>query len=270
MKNPRHRPLNWKGKLFVVWCFMIIPTFFIAWPWAFVMMFVMLGIMDSRKVDFNKPILHYCLYYEPKKDTIGYRLAQICAPRFYLKKSFGRGSWCLHNPLWRFKSVRSFYRSRTGQQDYKLHRACIDFIEEYATTQLGKTALEFVSALGCQPDRLKDLRSWAHIKHRISLEEVIVDGPMLLKRVSKGEIKRAERDLQRAIDDANRFPSRARQVILQGTQQALDDLRDRPRYENGRIEHYIKIAYYDYPGFNKSEIRKKFIEDWNPQGLGMR
>ena len=130
--------------------------------------------------------------------------------------------------------------------------------------------LEFVSALGCQPDRLKDLRSWAHIKHRISLEEVIVDGPMLLKRVSKGEIKRAERDLQRAIDDANRFPSRARQVILQGTQQALDDLRDRPRYENGRIEHYIKIAYYDYPGFNKSEIRKKFIEDWNPQGLGMR
>lgn len=266
MKNPRIRSLNWKGKIWLVLAFSFIPMMFISWPLA-IIIFV---LCMSWTTNIEKPILHYRLYLTPKKDTIGYRLAQICAPWFYLKKPFSRGSWQLHNPLWSFESVRYFYRSRTGEQDHKLYRAYVDFIEEYATTQLGKTGWEFVNTLGDQPDRLKDVRSWACKKYRISLEEVIVGGPMLLKRVSKGEIKRAERELQNVIDRYKRFPTRASQEILKWKQGALDDLRDRPRYENGWTEHYIKIAYYDYPGFTKDEIRKKFIQDWNPQGLGMR
>lgn len=266
MKNPRYQPLNWKGKIFVILCLLLLPVFWLAWPWAIVIGVLAIWIVEG---EIQKPILHYRLYLTPKKDTIGYRLAQICAPWFYLKKPFGRGSWCFTNPLWSFESVRYFYRSHTGR-DKALADACADFLEEYATTQLGKTAYQFFSALGCQPDRLKDVRSWAYKKYKINFNEVIVEGTVLLEPPSPKEIEDAERKLQRAIDDANRFPSRARQMILEGIQQDFDDLQYRPRYQNDRIEHYFEIAYYDYPGFTKSEIRKKFIEDWNPQGLGMK
>lgn len=193
-------------------------------------------------------------------------IVELCAPWWIVPFTKAR---TVRNPLHNLDVVACFYHNATGDRctDWKMTGALVNFINHYAQTQLGKTGLEFVENTSDNPHRFDDVKTWAQQKYNIKFNEVMEDGTVLLEAPSSKEMIAAEKSLRDAIDDANRFPSRARQVILQGTQQALDDLRDRPRYETTRVKHYIEIAYYDHPELTKSEIRKKLIEDWNPQGL---
>ena len=188
-------------------------------------------------------------------------IVELCAPWWIVPFTKAR---TVRNPLHNLDVVACFYHDATGDRctDWRMAGALVNFINHYAQTQLGKTGLEFVDNTSTNPHRLDDVKTWAQQKYNIKFNEVMEDGTVLLEAPSSKEMIAAEKSLRDAVITAHKFPSHANNERKALFHTALEDLRDRPRYETTRIKHYIEIAYYDHPELTKSKIRRKFIDDW--------
>ncbi len=188
-------------------------------------------------------------------------MVSLCAPWFVLRFTKAR---IVKNPLHKLDFVECFYHNNFGNRctDWKTVGAVANFIDHYATTQLGKTGLEFVEDTSDNPNRLDDVKTWAQQKYNIKFNEVMTEGTVLLEPPSPEEMIAAEKLLRDAVIAHYKFPSLAKDEMKSLFHSALEDLKDRPRYEKTRIEHYIEIAYDDCPGLTETQIRQKFIKDW--------